>query len=439
MQNALFKLGYQFNSRQSLSGQIAYLNSQQEIPTLSNDPKHQDRFDKQTLQAQVNFQHHGQLKTDWSHQTSFLINQSQDTYQPKFDQTQGKPSDYDTSSQILQNYSERFVQIGSLDTIAKFNVALKNEQFDTQVPDNPMFPKTNVNNQYNRKQLNLGGEWLMHFPDEMGAFIPDIRFQHLKDELKEQETGDSTLSENDVTGNLGLVFQPTGSENLQLKSNLGNNVRQPSFSEKYSNQGLVKGNPDLKKETGIHRDISLLISLPQPTTWLNRVHFSVSGFYNDSNDVIVQTYNAQGVGRAVNLANANIWGSELESGLETPYGQSLQFNMTYQQSEVKSSDVALDQTRLPNQPEWMANVLLSQQWQGWKLTYQFHFEQGAYYDHTNLLPVPTQRIHDLSLAYQFKSLRIRLDAKNLQDQQLEIFNGFPSPGRSFYLTLDTHF
>ena len=438
LSHALFKLGYQLSASQKIHSQVSLNESVQHIPTLDNDATNNTFYKTQTLNAQLSYQSNAVQKSDWATQSSLFVSNKKDRYQPQNLQTKGIPSDYDTNAIRLQHFAEKPFKIIRLNSIAKLSLDLQNESYKTQAPDSFLFPNGQINNLYNRQLYIAGIEWFTQTNDEVWAIIPAIKIQNLQDKNKKQLTGDSALNETDITRNLGIIYQPTYLNNTQIKANIGNNIRQPTFAEKYANMGWVIGNPNLSKETGINRDISIEAH-GKLGDWIPNSYISLAGFYNDINDVIVQTYNAQGIGRSINLANATLWGSEFETGLSTKFGQSFSLNLTYQQSKVLSDNIALDDTKLPNQPTAQLSFYAEQKIQNYSVFYQFHYESGSYYDHTNLLPIKTKRLHDIGLRYQTKALSIALEAHNLLDQNFEIFNGFPSPGRAFYLTLQTNF
>ncbi|HEY9546566.1 MAG TPA: TonB-dependent receptor plug domain-containing protein [Solimonas sp.] len=211
--------------------------------------------------------------------------------------------------------------------------------------------------------------------------------------------------------------------------NLGHRQRLPTFFERYGDRGLFKGNPALDPETANYADLGARC---QPGEHLRRL--ALTFFGQDLHDAISPTYNAQGIGRSVNTDRGLIYGAELESaGAFGSWGW--QLDGTWQHTEDRSEVRATRGKQLPGRFETQLNARVEHSWRGLVFHYAYRYEAGAYYDSPNLLRTPETQRHDLGVRGAVGRLGWSLQALNLGDSHLEQFNGYPTPGRRWLLSL----
>ncbi|HET8880753.1 MAG TPA: TonB-dependent receptor plug domain-containing protein [Solimonas sp.] len=211
--------------------------------------------------------------------------------------------------------------------------------------------------------------------------------------------------------------------------NLGHRQRLPTFFERYGDRGLFKGNPELDPETANYADLGARC---QPGERVQRLALTVFG--QDLHDAISPSYNAQGVGRSVNTARARIYGVELDSA-GTFAGFGWQLGGTWQHSEDRGDVRAARGKQLPGRFETQLNARIERAWHGLVFHYAFRYEAGAYYDSPNLLQAPEMQRHDIGVRGAFGALGWSVQALNLGDDRIEQFNGYPTPGRQWLLSL----
>jgi outer membrane cobalamin receptor len=212
--------------------------------------------------------------------------------------------------------------------------------------------------------------------------------------------------------------------------NLGHRQRLPTFFERYGDRGLFKGNPELDPETANYADLGARC---QPGERVQR--FALTVFGQDLHDAISPSYNAQGVGRSVNTARALIYGAEFDSA-GTFAGFGWQLGGTWQHSEDRSDVRATRGQQLPGRFETQLNARIEHAWHGVVVYYAFRYEAGGYYDSPNLLRTPEMQRHDLGVRGAFGALGWSVQALNLGDDRIEQFNGYPTPGRQWLLSLN---
>ena len=94
-------------------------------------------------------------------------------------------------------------------------------------------------------------------------------------------------------------------DELFLKSNLGVYRRVPTLLELFGDRGTTAANPDLRPEQGVNRDLGLVWSQP-----VEGRRFALTGFMNDSFDLITFVRTSPVTARALNLGRAEIKGVE---------------------------------------------------------------------------------------------------------------------------------
>lgn len=211
--------------------------------------------------------------------------------------------------------------------------------------------------------------------------------------------------------------------------NLGSRERLPTFFERYGDRGLFRGNPALRAERAHYADLGARCA-PVDSGWT----LDASVFGQDLRDAISPTFNAQGVGRAINTDRAEIYG--LEWSVTTALsGWQGQLGGTLQHTEDRSDIRATRGKQLPGRYSEQFNARLERPVFGLRVHYAFGYEHGQFYDSPNLLKAVPLRRHDIGVSSQWQRLGWSLQALNLRNDNAEQFNGFPTPGRRFLLTL----
>jgi len=185
-------------------------------------------------------------------------------------------------------------------------------------------------------------------------------------------------------------------ERLTFRTTLGKFLREPAFSELFSSRGLIVGNSNLSAEKGFNADLGFTFS-PSPSYQLN-----VSFFGSWRDELIVLVFDSQGIGRSVNGGKANVFGLEVDNDWSINKQLSLQMNTTIHR----------------------------------RLWFESNYKSEFYYDEANLLPSEGYLLHNVGLEYQWRDFSIGLAANNIGDDNIEDFNGFPRPGRSYYFSFN---
>lgn len=222
---------------------------------------------------------------------------------------------------------------------------------------------------------------------------------------------------------------------VSLKTNIAQYTREPSFFELYGDRGIFKGSSDLKAERGINFDIGPEVNYNNEGSDLSRVSFNLAYFSSNIKDVISYVYDSMGIGHAVNISNSTINGIESSLIVDFLKHFSLNSNYTWQRPVNHSSVAMYDGRELPGRFQYSFNSRLEAKCSFIRPYYEFSYQSGLFYDTANLLPAPIKREHNAGVSGIINDLVITAEVKNIGDDHYEDFNGYPTPGRSYWMTL----
>jgi outer membrane receptor protein involved in Fe transport len=232
---------------------------------------------------------------------------------------------------------------------------------------------------------------------------------------------------------LGLRYKPLSW--LALKSNIAKYVREPSFFELFGDRGFLVGNDALKAEKGVNFDIGWDIEYNINSGFISSFDLDMAYFKNRVTDVISYIYNARGVGQAINIADSYIDGLEAGLGFKFLKHFSLISHYTWQSATNKNIIEAFNAKRLPGRFENLYAQKFEFSYHRFKLFYDFLYTDGVYYDTANLLPALIKREHNIGLMFLRGGLTVAFEVKNMGNANYQDFNGYPQPGRSYWLTI----
>lgn len=228
----------------------------------------------------------------------------------------------------------------------------------------------------------------------------------------------------EIGAQLGIGFQPSNS--FSFSANIGSYYRPPSFGELYGSIGLVNGNPELVPEEGINADLGVLF---QGST----LELKGSIFASLRDELIVTSFDSRGVGRPVNSGAAEVFGVELGATWTISPSLSLRSNVTWQSPKSVDRSAGFYNKFLPGEAQlsWFGRAEYAvSNWTAW---YEIDVQNKSFYDRANILPAADTTQHSAGVAWDKNDWNVSLSAKNLSDETVEDFNGFPKPGRTYSL------
>ncbi|MFP4476539.1 MAG: TonB-dependent receptor [Desulfatibacillaceae bacterium] len=269
---------------------------------------------------------------------------------------------------------------------------------------------------------------------------PAVRFVWLEDDMHSGETvWGAALAKEERTDSYAMPQAGVKAKPfhwLTLKANVAEYVREPSFFELFGDRGFFLGNDNLVAEKGVNWDAGFEVSVFPGHEWLSHVALGAAYFHSDVEDLITRTYDARGVGKSVNISEADISGVEATATVDLLRYFTASGNFTWQDPVAVNQVIpAFDDKRLPGRHEYSAVGKLTARFAGVMLYGEYVYENGIYYDSANFVEAPEKKELNAGAAYTYKGFTLEVEGRNLRDRQHEDFNGYPQPGRAFFATL----
>ncbi|PIF02874.1 MAG: hypothetical protein CR990_00445 [Desulfococcus sp.] len=309
-------------------------------------------------------------------------------------------------------------------------------------PEDRLFHQFRPDSQ--RQILNLTVQDRFQPWGEEFAVVPSLRCVRIRDERNSGvNTHGGLVAGRKVTADhfnpqIGLIWRPDPC--FSVKANLGRCVREPSFSELFGDRGLIEGNADLEAEKGVNFDIGFRTALtPAPDiaflSWMKRFSLAATFFHRSVDDLITRTYDARGVGHAVNMSEAEIHGLETEFSLDFLRYFRFSANATWQNARNRHPAASMNNKFLPGRWGSAKTLRLEALWKGLRPWMEIEARRDMYYDSVNLLKAADQDLISFGLSWTVSRWTLEAEARNVKDRQFEDFNGYPMPGATYYFTL----
>ena len=243
--------------------------------------------------------------------------------------------------------------------------------------------------------------------------------------------------EDSVSPSLGVKYTLTS--DLALKGNIGRFTRVPTLFELFGDNGTTLGNPELKSERSTNGDIGFVFERSELRI-LDRVYFEYAYFMSKADELIVFVQNSQNTARAENISSATIRGHEVSWSATALQHVRLFGNYTYQHTEDTSNTFSRG-NKLPGRPQHELHQGLELFVPQGKFVYELDYIAQNFLDRANVFLVDSRLLHNLSVTVLpfGKRLKLTFEAKNITDNRIADFRGFPLPGRSFFGTVEGKF
>lgn len=286
----------------------------------------------------------------------------------------------------------------------------------------------NQNYRTKRQTLLSSAQYALFLNGDRLLVTPAIRLQTVNDNY----AGISRLNANQrrdtaFTPQLGLRF--THSDTFSIRTNVGQFVREPSFSELFGSRGLIVGNNNLRPEEGTNADIGF--------TWspnkLYQLNTSVFGSWRD--ELIVIAFDARGIGRSVNTGKANVFGIEIGNTWTINKRLTARLNTTYQSTHNFDANRALNNKEIPGEARLSAHLKLQYKIGKVRTWMETNHKSDFFYDQANLLPARGYWLHNAGVTFDWNKFQFSLTANNIGNVNVEDFNGFARPGRAYFFSL----
>jgi len=406
--NVLTDLGYDFNQDVRLELSEQFFDKGQNLPSQSNSP-----LTKAKLSTERNI---AAIKLNYFNSSSRLDYTYKNEYYDNRDGTLGLTKQYNRYTTNNYGYNQ-VLEAAQANNVFDLIFDVHREEYRVRE-----LLTTNPTTTSYRNGYVASVEDKILLLSESLIIVPDATFEYYGTTL---EDGLSNYGHGYFDPKLGIKYGILNC--LSLKTNVAKYTREPSFFELLGDRGYFIGNSSLTAEKGINFDVGGEFKV-------DNVKLELAYFRNSVKDVISYVYDSSGTGHAVNISNSAINGIEATFLLDFLKYFSLNTNYTWQQPINQSKIALYDGKILPGRFEHSFFSRLQASVWMLKPFYEFSYESGLFYDSANLLLAPIKRVHNLGISVAIQKLTITGEIKNIGDNHYEDFNGFPTPGRSYWLT-----
>jgi outer membrane receptor protein involved in Fe transport len=215
--------------------------------------------------------------------------------------------------------------------------------------------------------------------------------------------------------------------NLTTKTSLSTGYRLPSFNEMYY---LNYGNQNLRPERSITYNLGFDYDPPKFG------NFGLNLFYTNTKDQIAAVPTGPITWQSQNIDKVNSQGIEFFSILTPIEGLNIVYNYIYQQPLIKSGVDATEKVLLPYTPEEIVSALATYDFSDFQVGASVQYKSYIFttIDNDMGLIIADYTLLDVFASYKLEllngSLLLRLDVKNLLDEQYQVFLNYPMPGRN---------
>ena len=228
----------------------------------------------------------------------------------------------------------------------------------------------------------------------------------------------------------------------------------PTFNDLYYTD---IGNASLNPEYATQWNIGAVIHRDIASTWFNSFNITADGYYNRITDKIIAVPKGTGQYRwmMMNIGKVKIYGVDLTADLRFTLINDLyllgRLTYTFQRAmdctdpdDIRDGGAGTWHGQIAYIPRHSGSVSGTLQWREAELNYSFIYVGERYHNSSNIPEnyEPSWYTHDLSASYRFampgkrKSwLKAGIEINNLFNQQYEVIQNYPMPGRNYKLIL----
>jgi iron complex outermembrane receptor protein len=417
----LLKAGYQPSLDYRTNVMIQAVNRTLGVPEWRNSADNQAAYDTDKIQLQVS-QTIDNLSNWNSHHT--LYRHIDDAhYTDLLNQVGLAAQDLEFNNQTdgARSYWETFTSIGTLGISMDFR-----RESLTSVD----FFSADDSYKVERDSMLASSHLAWSDSSEQWTLTPAVRWRRLNSGVLENPssaTANSTQTDRtDTSLQLGLAWKPKAG--YEFSANVGNYFREPSFGELYGSIGLINGNPDLLPEEGLNVDLGLRYTGKS-------MALSVTGYLSARDELIVNTFDARGIGRPVNTGKSQVTGIEISGDVDLSRGIKLTSNLTLQNPRNRNPFKGFNNKLLPGEAKRSFFTKLEYTPSLITYWYQWQITRDRFYDSANLLPAADSFVQSVGLDLQYRKWRFSTQIHNIGNENFEDFNGYPKPGRTWSLAL----
>ncbi len=417
----LAKAGYQASGLAKTDVLLQLAARDMGVPDVLNSIANQARFE--TIKSQLQISQTIDEWHNWNTRHSVYWHENDTRFDDRLSQIGLGSQLLDSEIRTLgaKTYWERFVSAGT----AGLSVDLREESIDLR---DELEPNDNLVLQ---RQLLLATAHMAILDDQdRWMLTPALRWQQSEQKGKSISIGASRavqpVRETEFGAQLGAAYYAT--PQVTLSFNAGNYFRQPSFGEMFGSIGLINGNPTLESEEGINTDVGIRYTS-------ENVQLNATVFHNQRDQLIITSFDARGIGRPRNTGKAEVSGVELEAYWKPSAQWQINANMTYQNPRNRNPFSNFSSNILPGEARRTAFARVQYQPSNIAYWYEWQATRELFYDSDNNLPATDSSLHSVGFNWQNRHWQLGGTLRNIRDDNVEDFNGFPKPGRHFSIAV----
>ena len=254
---------------------------------------------------------------------------------------------------------------------------------------------------------------------------------------------------NKITPAVFLSYQPWQEHDLTVRAFFKRIFRMPTFNDLYYTD---IGNAGLRPEYATQWNVGALYQRYNDAGVLSAMKFSADAYYNIVNDKIIAVPSGRGQYRwmMLNIGKVKIRGIDVTARLafRLPHSIVLEggLNYTYQRAQdytnpADNHDGGTYKSQIAYIPWHSGSGTVHAAWKNLDFNYSFIYVGERYHNSTNILANHEEPwyTHDLSASYLFNvkktTLKITAEVNNIFNQQYDVIQNYPMPGRNYRIIL----
>ena len=242
-----------------------------------------------------------------------------------------------------------------------------------------------------------------------------------------------------------LSYQPWLEQDFNIRAFYKRIFRMPTFNDLYYTD---IGNANLRPEYVTQWNLGIMYQFNSEENVVKTVRLSADAYYNIVNDKIIAVPKGTGQYRwmMMNIGKVKIRGIDVSARIVTQPMASLivdgAITYTYQRAQDYSNpadvgDGGTYKGQIAYIPWHSGSATLHGAWRDADVNYSFIYVGERYHNSANILANHEQPwyTHDLSASYRFKlgktQLKLTAEVNNLFNQQYDVIQNYPMPGRNY--------
>ena len=246
-----------------------------------------------------------------------------------------------------------------------------------------------------------------------------------------------------------VSYQPWAQYDLNIRAFYKRIFRMPTFNDLYYTD---MGNASLRPEYATQWNLGLMYQHYNDMGLLSAVRLSADAYYNIVTDKIIAVPKGTGQYRwmMMNIGKVKIRGIDLAArmALRLPGNVLLEGGLTYTYQRAQdytnpadNKDGGTYKGQIAYVPWHSGSATLHGAWRDLDLNYSFIYVGERYHTSANIRANHEQPwyTHDLSASYSFRVMKLQCkvtgEVNNLFNQQYDVIQNYPMPGRNYKLIL----